>query len=124
MIFVSTIFMILVTFLMLIKTFFFLRIFNNLSYIVTMMKRVFYDLRVFILCYSILILMFSAVLGILRYENFELSSDPVVRAIRSSPTSPGKEYKHIGVFIANFSTVTRISLGDFDFSSSVLLDPF
>lgn len=64
---------------MLIKTFFFLRIFSQLSYIVTMMKNVFYDLRVFLLFYFILILMFSAVLGILRLGNYEKSNDPIIR---------------------------------------------
>lgn len=65
------IFLILVTLLMLIKTFFYLRIFSQLSYIVTMMKNVFFDLRVFMLFYLILILMCSVILGILRIGNVD-----------------------------------------------------
>ena len=60
-----------VTFFMLIKTFFFLRIFSNLTYIVTMIRQVFYDLRVFLLFYFIIILQFSAVLSIIKLGNFE-----------------------------------------------------
>ena len=76
--YVGDVFLIVVTFLMLIKTFFYLRIFSSLSYIVTMMKKVFYDLRVFMYFYLILILMFSVILGILKVGNFKLSDDPKV----------------------------------------------
>jgi hypothetical protein len=58
--------LILITYLMLVKTFFYLRIFSSISYIVTMMKIVFYDLRVFLYFYMVLILMFSVVFGILK----------------------------------------------------------
>ena len=76
--YVGDVFLIIVTFLMLIKTFFYLRIFSSLSYIVTMMKKVFYDLGVFMYFYLILILMFSVILGILKVGNFKLSDDPKV----------------------------------------------
>jgi hypothetical protein len=117
--------LILVTMLMLIKTFFYLRIFSQLSYIVTMMKNVFFDLRVFMLFYLILILMFSIVLGILKVGNMELLGDPATRKQkRKSSSWPNKEYMHLPYFMSNIMTVTRISLGDFDFSAPTLLDPF
>lgn len=62
--------LILITYLMLVKTFFYLRIFSNISYIVTMMKIVFYDLRVFLYFYLVLILMFATVFGILKIGQF------------------------------------------------------
>jgi|TARA_B110000285_G_C14647842_1_gene390510 hypothetical protein len=34
------------------------------------------------------------------------------------------EYRYLPYFLSNFLTVTRISLGDFDFSAPTLLDPF
>ena len=61
-----------VTLFMLVKTFFFLRIFMYLSYIVTMMKVVFSDLKVFMLFYLILIKMFSIIFGILKVGNHEI----------------------------------------------------
>jgi hypothetical protein len=69
----------------LIKTFFFLRIFDDMSYIVTMMKKVFYDLRIFMFFYAILVLMFSAILSILKVGNYELSDDPSLIGIRLNP---------------------------------------
>ena len=122
--YVGDVFLIIVTFLMLIKTFFYLRIFSSLSYIVTMMKKVFYDLRVFMYFYLILILMFSVILGILKVGNFKLSDDPKVQNIEQAKSFPNMEYRYLPYFLSNFLTVTRISLGDFDFSAPTLLDPF
>ena len=58
-----------VLFLGMSKTFFFLRLFNKLSPIVTMLMNVIYDLRVFILFFMILILFFSLQLGVLGICN-------------------------------------------------------
>ena len=66
----STISMSLVLLLALVKSLFFLRIFDNLSYLVTMIRCVFYDLRVFLIFYIILIFMFSLVMGVLGFQNF------------------------------------------------------
>lgn len=52
-----------------VKTFFFLRIFETLSYIVTMINQVVFDLRVFILFYSILIVIFSMIFAVLGVGN-------------------------------------------------------
>ena len=62
--------MIFVTFLMLIKTFFFLRVFRELSQVVTMMKQVSYDLRVFMFFYFILIWMCTLVFNIIEVGYF------------------------------------------------------
>ena len=44
---------------MIYKTFFFLRIYEDLSYIVTMLANVIYDLRIFLLFYFIMIVLFA-----------------------------------------------------------------
>ena len=42
-----------------VKTFSFLRIYESIAYIVTMIQSVFYDLRIFLLFYAIMIFLFS-----------------------------------------------------------------
>ena len=61
--------------LALIKTMFFLRIFDNLSYLVTLIRSVIYDLRLFLVFYSILVFMFALILGVLGFQNFSQNSD-------------------------------------------------
>ena len=51
------------------KTFFFLRIFESLSYIVTMIFQVISDLKVFLLFYFILLVIFSFVFAVLGVGN-------------------------------------------------------
>ena len=51
--------MIVIVLQVIIKTFFFLRIFPQLTPIIVMLKVVFYDLRIFMLFYFILIVMFA-----------------------------------------------------------------
>ena len=87
--------MITVALLMMIKSFFFLRIFKELSFLVTMLKQVFLDLRVFMLFYALLIFMFAIVLSILDLGNFAKSSDPAIRELLNGITYAGKEYMHI-----------------------------
>lgn len=88
--------MIFVILISLLKTFYFMRIRMSFSYIVTMINSVVMDLRVFLLFFFILILMFSCVFDVI--------------AMNSQP-----EYRHIGPFVGNFMTTLRLSLGDFQF---------
>ena len=69
----SELMMILVTLIMLFKTFFFLRIFIKLSNLVAMFSQVVNDLKVFILFYAILVWMFSLIFNILQMGNYEES---------------------------------------------------
>ena len=121
---VPQVLMILVALMLMIKSFFFLRIFKELSFLVTMLKQVFLDLRVFMLFYGLLIFMFAIVLSILDLGNFTKSSDPNIRNLLNGITYPGKEYMHINHFMGNFFTVLRISMGDFQFDAQQVLDPF
>lgn len=65
---------ILVILMAIIKTFFFLRIFGSLSYIVTMLTHVIYDLRIFLLFYFMLIFMFSLIFGVLGIGQEEIAN--------------------------------------------------
>lgn len=111
--------MTLVLLLALIKSLFFLRIFDSLSYLVTLLRSVIYDLRIFMLFYGILMFMFSLIIGVLGLSNF--TRDPeLVKGMGKS--RPGIEYQHIGFLIGNMIHVVRISIGDNDFSGSIFLD--
>jgi hypothetical protein len=61
--------MIVTIFCAIFKTFFFLRIFSSLSYIVTMITNVIFDLRIFGLFYAILVYLFSLMFGVLGVGN-------------------------------------------------------
>lgn len=97
-IFTKTI-LIIVIFLLLIKTFFFMRIFRSFSYIVTMIINVVIDLQVFLLFFTILVVMFSLVFDVLNRNE-------------------SSEFAHMSYFTRNVLTMLRLSLGDFspDFS--------
>jgi len=116
--------MIIVALLLLVKTFFFLRIFKELSFLVTMIKQVISDLRVFMLFFVILLFMFAMVFSILDLNQYVYSDDPSIRAVVNLSSFSGQEYLHINKFLANMFTVYRISLGDFDFGASTVLDDF
>lgn len=67
--FINKFFMTLILTQQIYKTFFFLRIFENLSYIVTMIIRVIFDLRVFLLFYMILLFLFSMIFAVIGLAN-------------------------------------------------------
>ena len=86
--------LIVVLLLALIKTMFFLRIFNSFSYMVLLLRSVIYDLKTFMLFYAILMYIFALILGVLGINNFSREED--MHIIEDSPTSyPGIEYKHL-----------------------------
>lgn len=91
----SKIVFICIVLLCLMKTFFYMRIVMSYSYIVTMIVNVVADLRVFLLFFTILILMFSAIFDVIAKSNAD-------------------EYKEVGPFLGNFFLTLRLSLGDFD----------
>ena len=116
--------MITVTLIHLLKSFFFLRIFKSLSFLVSMLKQVFYDLQAFLLFYFILMFMFGIIFSIIDWGNYEFNDDEYIRNIQYTATGPDKEYLLINKFFARMIVVLRISLGDFEFSSSTYLTPF
>lgn len=88
------------------KTFFFMRIVKKFSYIVTMINRVFVDLLVFLLFFVIQVTMFA--------QLFNVISPPAVWGTDEEDLE-NNEYRHIGMWMGNFLTVLRLSLGDFTF---------
>lgn len=80
----------------LMKLFFFMRIIERFSYIVTMIIEVFSDLRAFLTFYAILIVMCSLIFDVIA-------------------VNPAGEYGKIGPFAGNLFATLRLSLGDFDF---------
>lgn len=75
----SQIIMFIVALIMLIKTFFFLRIVNSLSKLVSMLQTVVSSLGPFFLFYFILLLMCGCLLSIIDWANFEFYDDAGVR---------------------------------------------
>ena len=96
----SKFFMILVVFYTMFCTFERLRVIQEFSYIVTMIREVINDLKIFLLFFTIVILSFSNVLDIVGH-------------------SANEEYKSIGPLWGNLFATLRLSLGDFDFSQIV-----
>ena len=117
----SKILMIIIIILALIKTFFFLRIFNALSPIVTMLTNVIYDLRIFLFFYTILIILFSLLLGILGIGNKNIPGEFKTQ-FADAEEYPGSEYANVGLFVGNLLSTLRMSMGDFGFDAAILLD--
>lgn len=107
------------------KTFFYLRIFESLSYIVTMIYQVVSDLKVFGLFFTILIVLFSMVFAVIGVGNTNIAGDlaDFAAAIECGEEDepenfPFEEYESIGLLSGNLITTLRIALGDFDFDPS------
>ena len=93
----SKFFIIIVVFITMFNTFEKLRVFQQFSYIVTMIREVIKDLQIFLVFFVIVIIMFSNILDVVGH-----SSNP--------------EYETIGPLWGNLFATLRLSLGDFDFS--------
>jgi hypothetical protein len=109
-----------------IKSFFYLRIFKSLSYIVTMIYTVIADLKVFLLFFSILIVLFAqifAVLGVGNPKQDEALKEYIdaVEAGEEDGDIPMEEYQNIGLFLGYIFYTLRIAMGDFDFDASSYL---
>ena len=107
--------------LALVKTLFFLRIFDNLSYLVTLIRSVIWDLRIFMCFYLIMIFMFSLIMGVMGWQNFTRTDVDFPEGILERERYPGVEYKYLGRLVGNFLSVLRMSLGGTDFFSSTFL---
>ena len=119
---ISKLLMIIIIMLALVKTFFFLRIFDALSPIVTMLTNVIYDLRIFLGFYTILIVLFSLLLGILGIGNKNIPGG-FKDTYGEAEEYPGSEYANVGLFVGNLLSTLRMSMGDFGFDAAILLDP-
>jgi hypothetical protein len=123
------------------RTFGFLRIYEDLSPIVTMLKNVVYDLRIFLLFYTILVFGFSLPFCILGLGNFRVPGgfkdhfvpdygfdelrevERIEDVIEEGEEYPGMEYQHIGMFCGYIMQTLRLSMGDGQaIDASIFLD--
>ena len=110
--------MIFVTIFLLIKTFFYLRIFPQLNELVIMIQRVMFDLSTFVMFFMMLLIFCSLILSIIGFGNFDHTEDETVLAAlekrdEGSSSWPGSEYRKIPFWLHNILTILRFSLGDF-----------
>jgi len=78
------------------KQFFYMRVIESFSYIVTMMQNVIRDLVVFLVFFAVLVFMFSMIFDVIAKND-------------------ALEYHNISPFFGNILTTLRLALGDFDF---------
>ena len=115
------------------KTFFYLRIFPSLTPIVVMINSVIYDLRIFMFFYGLLISFFCLVFAVLGLGNGEVHNNVESRHLKSSgggggggfaskitddgggddEEEPGAEYKSVGLLAGELLWTFRLSMGDF-----------
>ena len=93
-----------------------------------MINKVVFDLRVFLLFYGILIVLFSMIFAVLGVGNKiikgaykdkfgEMTLDEGI----DSQVEPMLEYTNVGLFVGYIISTLRMSLGDFDFMASIYL---
>ena len=110
-----------------IKSFFYLRIFQGLSYIVTMIYTVCKDLQVFLLFFTILIVLFAQIFAVLGVGNPKQGGAlaEYVESVNSGEEDgdvPFSEYERIGLFAGYLIYTLRIAMGDFDFDATVYMN--
>jgi len=88
--------MILTVLTSLFKTFFYMRVLESFSYIVTMVINVVSDLKVFLCFFGVLVFMFSLIFDVIAKND-------------------APEYHNVPPFMGNVLTTLRLALGDFDF---------
>lgn len=117
--------------LQLLKSFFYLKIFEQFSYIVTMINRVIKHLQIFMIFLFILLFIFGMIFSVIGVGNpnipdsgFRNYSQQLMmhnKVNNDLLILPNKEYNQIGIFVGNMFMVLRMMLGDFDFHASEYL---
>lgn len=111
--------MLLVIFMLTLKTFFYMRMFPQLTPIVVMLSRVIYDLKEFTLVFMIQIIMLSQLFSILQLGVGLEGQDSgksgkrkkMIEAMLNNEV--GQEYKFTGLWIGQMLWTLRASIGDF-----------
>jgi len=73
--------------------------------------------------YVILLIIFALLFAIIDLGNFEYSDDPVIRNLPNSGNNPITYYYMLDKFVAQIIRVYNISLGTYEFASSIYLEP-
>ena len=119
---------------LLVKSFSVLRVFENLSQMVTMLGQVTKDISTFMLFFLLIIwqcsLIFNAIglTNVAKNARQKILDDQVAsgagKGNKVEKDYPGVEYQYLPVWMAQFVAVLRLGLGDFDFAESSKLDEF
>ena len=108
-----------------IKTFFFLRVFESMSYTVAILSYVVSKLQSFLVFYVLVIGLISLLLGVIGYGN-RLRPGRFANESKDYPNSfevPGSVYFDMGMLMGNFIYSLDASIGNFDTSAVPYLKP-
>lgn len=116
---------IIVLLMAIVKTFFYLRVFPTISYIVILLQDVVIGLKAFIIFYLMLIFLLGLIFSVLGLGNKNIPGD-LKDFVESRPDDwqvdmPNEEYNVIGPFLGSIIFVMRCSVGDFDFDATTYL---
>lgn len=84
--------MVLTAITMMMKTFYFLRLLNSMSFLVSMLQQVIVSLKPFLVLLVIFYIGFAVILGVIDWGQYEYDDNPVVRKVQYTSTGPDKEY--------------------------------
>ena len=103
----------------LLATLLYLRVVQSFSGIVTMLVSVVLDFKGFLFLFTLLLVMFSTILGILQMINIDNNERLHSAAIANPYKYNGHEYKFLNQLISNFFIMLRMSTGDSSIISNV-----
>jgi hypothetical protein len=114
-----------------VKTFFFMRMFDSMAHLVSMIQRVAKDLSAFIAFFFILLQITSLILSVIGVGVIPFGEEAPEEGLNLknklkgdiNSSGPGVEYQYLPVWIKQILSVLRMSLGDFDFAESTLVSP-
>ena len=92
-----------------------------------MINKVVFDLRVFLLFYGILIVLFSMIFAVLgvgnkKFGDYEKAfGNLTLEEGIEGQVEPMLEYTNCGLFVGYIISTLRMSLGDFDFTPSIYM---
>lgn len=97
-----------------------------MSQIVTMLQKVMFDLRIFIIFYMIVVFLFSLIFCVLGIGNPLIVGEfrDFVDALPEGEAYPYSEYSYIGMFWGNIIYVLRASVGDFNFDAAMFMTEY
>jgi len=82
------------------------------------------DLQPFFILYTMILLIFGLILGVIDWGQYEYNDNEDTRGIQYTTTGPDKEYMLLHKLLARFFHIMRLSVGDFNFDASTYLNDF
>ena len=124
------------------KTLSWLRIFKSMGLLVTMVRKSFADITAFLVFFSIIILLFTLIVGVLGFQNYNVpfilndktfsvselvANKPYIseaqKNVKENEEHPGIEYDRLGRFPSTLIAVFRMALGDNDMGALAYMEP-